>query len=77
MLLLCHTTQKPDTATFQQLLAPVAAEMVEASKLAEGRRSASFNHVKAVAEALQALSWLAYTGPETGAFKSEYACLAV
>ena len=69
MYLLMPPTQKPETATFQQLLAPVAAEIVETSKLAEGRRTASFNHVKAVAEALQALAWLAYTGPETGGFR--------
>jgi len=59
-------SKKPDMSAFQQLLQPVGAEMVEANKLAEGRRTPSFNHVKAVAEAIQALSWLAYTGPETG-----------
>ena len=40
--------------------------MQAATALTEGRRSAVFNHQKAVAEFLHALSWMVYTGPNCG-----------
>jgi hypothetical protein len=58
--------QQPDVAELQQLLQPVAQHMMDASAAAENRRSQAFNQVKVVAEALQGLSWLAYTGPSCG-----------
>lgn len=59
--------QKPDNASLQKLIAPVGAQLQAATELSEGRRSAAFNHLKAVAEALQALSWVVYSGPNSGA----------
>lgn len=58
--------QQPDVSELQQLLQPVAQHMMDASAAAENRRSQAFNQVKVVAEALQGLSWLAYTGPSCG-----------
>ena len=58
--------QQPDQAGLQSLVAPVAQQMAAAAKLTEGRRMAAFNHAKVTAEALQALSWVAYTGPSCG-----------
>ncbi|KAJ9504589.1 hypothetical protein QJQ45_030512 [Haematococcus lacustris] len=62
-------SQPPDLAGLQQLLAPVAAELLAAGRLTEGRRTAAFNAAKLVAEALQALTWLAYTGPASGRWR--------
>jgi adenylyl cyclase-associated protein len=59
----------PDPAGLQAMLAPVAAEMVGAASLTEGRRTPAFNVLKMVAEAMQALSWLAYTGPTCGGWE--------
>ncbi len=58
--------KRPDQAQLQALLQPVAAEITAAGALAEQRRSPAFQHAKSVAEALGALSWLAYTGPGCG-----------
>lgn len=57
---------KPDAAGLQQLVGPVGEHMQKASALTEGRRSGAFNHCKAVAEALQGLSWVVYSGPSSG-----------
>jgi hypothetical protein len=68
-LLYCRffvAVQQPDVAELQQVLQSVAQHMVAASAAAENRRSAAFNQLKVVAEALQGLSWLAYTGPSCG-----------
>lgn len=40
--------------------------MMAAATLADNRRSPAFQQNKVVAEALQSLSWLAYTGPSCG-----------
>jgi adenylyl cyclase-associated protein len=58
--------QQPDTAQLQSVLAPVAEPMMAASTLADNRRSACFQQNKVAAEGLQALTWLAYTGPSCG-----------
>lgn len=50
----------------QQLLAPVATQLEAAGKLGSGSRSPYINHFKVVGEAAQALSWVAYSGPECG-----------
>lgn len=59
----------------QQLLAPVARSIMAATQQSEGRRNASFNALKLVAEALQALSWLAYTGPSCGESQTSWQCI--
>lgn len=58
--------QQPEVAELQQVLQPVAEHMMAAASAAENRRSQAFNQLKVVAEALQGLSWLAYTGPSCG-----------
>jgi hypothetical protein len=58
--------QQPDVSELQQVLQPVGQHMLEASTAADNRRSAAFNQLKVVAEALHGLTWLAYTGPNCG-----------
>ncbi len=58
--------QSPDAQQLQGLLMPVASQMQAASGLPKDRRSTVVNHCRAAAGALQALSWLAYTGPGCG-----------
>ncbi|KAL3158071.1 hypothetical protein ABBQ32_011678 [Trebouxia sp. C0010 RCD-2024] len=58
--------KKPTPNELPALVAPVAEHMQAATALIEGRRSAVFNHQKAVAESLHALSWMVYTGPNCG-----------
>ena len=58
--------QKPSANELPLLVALVAEHMQAATALTEGRRSAVFNHQKAVAEAMHALSWVVYTGPNCG-----------
>lgn len=66
VLALAVHAKQPDVVELQQVLQPVAQHMMEASSAAENRRSTAFNQLKVVAEALQGLSWLAYTGPNCG-----------
>ena len=58
--------QKPDEAGVSGVVAPVGAAMQAANTLADNRRSRIFNHNKVVAEGLQSLSWVLYTGPNSG-----------
>ena len=58
--------QKPTPNDLPLLVAPVAEHMQAATALLEGRRSTVFNHQKTVAEALHALSWVVYSGPNCG-----------
>ena len=60
-------TQRPsDPSSMGTLLQPVSQSMASLGALAEGRRTPGFNHIKAMAESVQSLSWLAYTGPSCG-----------
>lgn len=59
-------SQKPDVAGLQALLQPVGAKLQAAVTLTDGRRTPAFNNYKVAADALQALSWVAYTGPSCG-----------
>lgn len=63
-----HALQAPaGPEALQALLASVASPMLAVSSAADtGRRSAFFNHLKALAETAAALSWLAYTGASCG-----------
>lgn len=63
---MCLSIQKPDEAGLSSVVAPVGAAMQAANTLAENRRSQYFNHNKAVAESLQSLSWVIYSGPSSG-----------
>ncbi|GJP53057.1 hypothetical protein CLOM_g12195 [Closterium sp. NIES-68] len=60
------TCKKPDASALPKLLEPLAAAMAAAGKLAEGKRTDAYNHVKAVAESVAALSWVAYSGKDCG-----------
>lgn len=59
--------QQPDMGQLQGLVQPVGGQIAAADRLTQGRRSAAFNYAKAVAEALPALSWVVYSGPNCGA----------
>ncbi|KAF9620356.1 hypothetical protein IFM89_011091 [Coptis chinensis] len=54
---------KPDLAEF---LKPLNEVIVKANSLTEGRRSDLFNHLKAAADSLTALAWIAYSGKDCG-----------
>ncbi|KAK9868352.1 hypothetical protein WJX84_003625 [Apatococcus fuscideae] len=60
------TCQKPDAQQLQKLVMPVASLMQAASALPKDRRSTVVNHCKTAAGALQALSWIVYSGPGRG-----------
>ncbi|KAL4424859.1 hypothetical protein ABPG77_011109 [Micractinium sp. CCAP 211/92] len=60
------TCRKPSDAELQALVAPVGEQMVAAGDLASGPRSPYQNHFKFASEAMQALGWVAYTGPNCG-----------
>ena len=58
--------QKPTPDVLQQVLTPVGTVMMAVVQKSEGKRTDSFNHQKALAEAVQALSFVAYMGPDMG-----------
>lgn len=58
--------QKPDLAGLAEFLKPLNEVITKASALTEGRRSDFFNHLKASADSLSALAWIAYTGKDCG-----------
>jgi len=64
--------QKPDLAGLGEFLKPLNEVIVKANALTEGRRSDFFNHLKAAADSLAALAWIAYTGKDCGKLKSFY-----
>jgi hypothetical protein len=66
MLVLHLLPQQPEAQELQSVLQPVGQHLVAAAAAEENRRSPCYNQNKVVAEALQGLSWLAYTGPNCG-----------
>ncbi|KAM6563179.1 hypothetical protein CsatB_023177 [Cannabis sativa] len=66
LLVKVKQTQKPDLAGLAEFLKPLNEVISKANKLAEGRRSDFFNHLKAAVDSLSALAWIAYTGKECG-----------
>jgi hypothetical protein len=66
LLAVAARAKQPTNSELQALLQPVANEMMAAGQLADDRRSPAFQQLKVVAEALNGLSWLAYTGPACG-----------
>lgn len=58
--------QKPDTTGLAEFLKPLNDVIVKANALTEGRRSDAFNHLKAAADSLTALAWVAYLGKDCG-----------
>ncbi len=66
ILAVSERAKQPPMSELQALLQPVATEMMTAGKLADDRRSQAFQQLKVVAESLNGLGWLAYTGPASG-----------
>ncbi|KAL9296422.1 hypothetical protein ACSQ67_022318 [Phaseolus vulgaris] len=66
LLIKLKLTQKPDLAGFGEFLKPLNEVITKANKLTEGRRSDFFNHLKAAADSLSALAWIAYRGKDCG-----------
>ncbi|CAN6482069.1 unnamed protein product [Victoria cruziana] len=58
--------KKPDNAGLAEFLKPLNEEIMKANSLTEGRRSDFFNHLKAIADSLTSLAWIAYSGKDCG-----------
>ena len=58
--------QKPDLAGLAEFLKPLNEVIMKANAMTEGRRSDFFNHLKAAADSLTVLVWIAYTGKDCG-----------
>lgn len=58
--------QRPSPEAMQKVVQPLADALTKAHSLTEGKRTEAFNHQKAVAESLLALSWVCYTGRDCG-----------
>jgi len=58
--------QRPDQAGLQKLVPALGEAMGKANGLTEGKRRATFNHAKAVAESLSCLTWVLYTDKGCG-----------
>ncbi|XP_076924573.1 cyclase-associated protein 1-like [Bidens hawaiensis] len=66
LLIKIKQTKKPDMAGLGEFLKPLNENLMKAISMTEGRRSDFFNHLKAVAESLTALAWIAYAGKDCG-----------
>lgn len=66
LLIKIKQTKKPDMVGLGEFLKPLNEKLMKAISMTEGRRSDFFNHVKAVAESLTALAWIAYVGKDCG-----------
>nr|GMC82926.1 cyclase-associated protein 1-like [Ipomoea batatas]GMC84956.1 cyclase-associated protein 1-like [Ipomoea batatas]GMC87051.1 cyclase-associated protein 1-like [Ipomoea batatas] len=66
LLIKVKETQKPDMKSMPEFLKPLNEVIMKASSMTEGSKSDFSNHLKATAESLTALAWIAYTGKECG-----------
>ncbi|KAJ6827121.1 cyclase-associated protein 1-like [Iris pallida] len=66
LLVRARLSQKPDMVGLAEFLKPLNDVMVKANSLTEGKRSDVFNHLKAAADSLSALAWIAYSGKDCG-----------
>ncbi|PSS26049.1 Cyclase-associated protein [Actinidia chinensis var. chinensis] len=66
LLVKVKQSQKPDMAGLAEFLKPLNDVIMKANAMTEGRRSDFFNHLKAAADSLTALAWIAFTGKECG-----------
>ncbi|XP_010530841.1 PREDICTED: cyclase-associated protein 1 [Tarenaya hassleriana] len=66
LLVRVKQTQKPDLAGLGDFLKPLNEVIVKANAMIEGKRSDFFNHLKAAADSLTALAWIAFTGKDCG-----------
>lgn len=60
--------QRPDGTNMQKVVQPLGEALTKAHSLTEGKRSDAFNHQKAVAESLSALTWVCYSGKDCGMY---------
>ncbi len=58
--------QRPNAGEMTKVVQPLADVLTKAHSLTEGKRTEAFNHQKAVAESLLALSWVCYAGRDSG-----------
>jgi adenylyl cyclase-associated protein len=66
LLLNFKKCKQPDLEGLTKMIQPLNERIIKANALTEGRRTESFNHLKAVAESLTALAWITYTGKDCG-----------
>uniref|UniRef100_A0A5B6ZVJ6 Adenylyl cyclase-associated protein n=1 Tax=Davidia involucrata TaxID=16924 RepID=A0A5B6ZVJ6_DAVIN len=66
LLIKVKQTRKPDMAGLAEFLKPLNEVITKAIAMTEGRRSDFFYHLKAAADSLTALAWIAYTGKDCG-----------
>ncbi|KAL1308978.1 cyclase-associated protein 1 [Arachis ipaensis] len=66
LLIKVKQSQKPDIAGLAEFLKPLNEVIMKATAMTEGRRSDFFNHLKAAADSLSALAWIAFTGKDCG-----------
>lgn len=66
LLIKIKQTKKPDMVGLGEFLNPLNEKLMKANSMTEGRRSDFHNHIKAVAESLTALAWIAYVGKDMG-----------
>ncbi|KAL5715240.1 F-actin-capping protein subunit alpha [Ranunculus cassubicifolius] len=65
-LLIKVKQSQPDLTGLAEFLKPLNEVIMKANSLTEGRRSDCFNHLKAGADSLTALAWIAYSGKDCG-----------
>ncbi|OVA04508.1 Adenylate cyclase-associated CAP [Macleaya cordata] len=66
LLINAKQCQKPDHVGLAEFLKPLNEVIMKANTLTEGKRSDFFNHLKAAADSLTALAWIAYSGKDCG-----------
>ncbi|KAI3922340.1 hypothetical protein MKX01_006029 [Papaver californicum] len=66
LLIKVKQCQKPDLEALAEFLKPLNQVIMKANALTEGKRPDNFNHLKAAADSLTALAWIAYSGKDCG-----------
>lgn len=66
LLIKVKQTKKPESAGLVEFVKPLNEVIMKANVLTEGRRPDFFNHLKAAADSLTALAWIAYSGKDCG-----------
>lgn len=62
-------SQKPSQPEMQKLVQPVVNLMNKTSEKTQGRRTDLFNHISALSEALQSLTWVVLSGDGAGSVR--------
>ncbi|KAK9113124.1 hypothetical protein Scep_020643 [Stephania cephalantha] len=66
LLIKAKQSKKPNLEGLAGFLKPLNEVIMKANALTEGRRSDFYNHLKAAADSLTALAWIAYSGKDCG-----------